>query len=455
MTQLYIEMESAEAFSLRAIGRVVAVCLLGLYLLASLACQQNESGQSSVQPSPSGPSQSSPSASPQEPAVSHDAKQLAHYQLTPDTLPQPNATGDAQNPPALIPQPSDARLYMPAGFAINTFAAGGFERARWMALAPNGDVFVADADSNKILILRDTNQDGVADERFTFAKGLNKPFGMAFGRDFFYVANTNSVVRFHYQPGQTKGDGPEKIIDLPGQGYREHWTRNLIFNREASKLYVTVGSASDVDVEPEPRAAILECNPDGTGLRIFASGMRNPIGLSFRPGTDALWAAVQERDHLGDDLPPDYVTEVKDGGFYGWPYAYAGPTEDPRHRGERPELVRKTIIPEVLIQAHSAVLGLVFYTGKMFPQEYQGDAFVAMHGSWNRARRTGYKIGRIHFSGDKPAGGYDDFVTGWALGEDQRQVWGRPVGLLLLTDGSMLVTDDGANKIWRISYRAP
>jgi glucose/arabinose dehydrogenase len=387
--------------------------------------------------------------------VSHDEKQLEHYQITPDSLPQPNETGDSDNHPAVVPQPSDARLYMPAGFTINTYAAGGFQRARWMALAPNGDVFVADADTNKILILRDTNQDGVADERLTFAEGLNKPFGMAFGHDYFYVANTNSVVRFRYQPGQTKGDSPEKIIDLPGQGYREHWTRNLIFNPKASKLYVTVGSASDVDVEPEPRAAILECDPDGKGLRIFASGMRNPIGLSFRPGTDALWVAVQERDHLGDDLPPDYVTEAKDGGFYGWPYAYAGPIEDPRHKGERPDLVRKTIIPDVLIQAHSAILGLVFYTGKMFPEEYRGDAFVAMHGSWNRSRRTGYKIGRIRFSGGKPVGGYDDFVTGWALGEDRRQVWGRPVGLLLLPDGSMLVTDDGANKIWRISYRAP
>jgi len=447
-------MQEPKTLSLQAGRRVAPACLLGLVLLASLACQQNQRGPSSIQPSPSGPSQSS--ASPPEPAVSHDASQLAHYQITPASLPQPNATGDADNPPVLIPQPSDAQLYMPTGFAVNTFASGGFERARWMTLAPNGDVFVADAGSNKILILRDTNQDGVADARFTFADQLNKPFGMAFWHDHFYVANTNAVVRFHYQPGQTQADGPpEKIIDLPGQGYREHWTRNIIFNPRASKLYITVGSASDAGIEPEPRAAILECNPDGSGVRIFASGLRNPIGLSFRPGTDALWAAVQERDHLGDDLPPDYVTEIKDGGFYGWPYAYAGSVEDPRHVGERPDLVKKSIVPDVLIKAHSAILGLVFYTGKMFPEEYSGDAFVAMHGSWNRTRRIGYKIARIHFRGGKPEGGYDDFITGWALAEDRRQVWGRPVGLLLLSDGSMLITDDGANKIWRISYRAP
>jgi len=388
--------------------------------------------------------------------VSHDPAQLAHYQVTPASLPQPHISADVDNPPALVPQPADAQLYMPAGFAINTFASGGFERARWMALAPNGDVFVADAGSDKILLLRDSNQDGVADTRFTFAERLNKPFGMAFWHDYFYVANTNAVVRFHYQPGQTRADGPpEKIIDLPGQGYNQHWTRNIIFNPNASKLYITVGSASDADVDPTPRASILECNPDGSGMRIYASGLRNPVGLSFRPGTDTLWAAVQERDNLGDDLPPDYVTEIRAGGFYGWPYAYAGPVEDPRHAGKRPDLVKQTIVPDVLIQAHSAILGLVFYTGRMFPEEYRGDAFVAMHGSWNRTRRTGYKIARLSFRGGKPAGGYDDFVTGWALGEARREVWGRPVGLLLLPDGSLLVTDDGANKIWRISYRAP
>jgi glucose/arabinose dehydrogenase len=218
-------------------------------------------------------------------------------------------------------------------------------------------------------------------------------------------------------------------------------------------MYVTVGSETNVDVEENPmRATITEFNPDGTGKRTYVSGTRNPIGLAWLPGTRTMWAAVQERDRLGDDLVPDYVTEIKEGGFYGWPYGYLG-MEDPRHKGERPDLVQKIIMPDVLIQAHSAILGLVFYQGKMFPGEYQGDAFVALHGSWNRTRRTGYKIIRIRFKNGKPVGGYDDFLTGWMLDENSKDVWGRPVGLLVLPDGSMLITDDGANKIWRMTYK--
>ena len=220
-------------------------------------------------------------------------------------------------------------------------------------------------------------------------------------------------------------------------------------------MYVTVGSESNVSVEAEPmRAAIVEFNPDGTGKRIFASGTRNPIGLAWQPGTRTLWAAVQERDRLGDDLVPDYVTAIKDGGFYGWPYAYMGGTEDPRRKGERPDLVQKTLTGNVLIESHSAVLGLAFNEGRMFPSEYRGDAFVALHGSWNRNKRTGYKIIRIRFKNGKPVGGYDDFLVGWMMGPDIKEVWGRPVGLLFLRDGSMLITDDGANKVWRVTYRA-
>jgi glucose/arabinose dehydrogenase len=383
-----------------------------------------------------------------------DSAPLAHYEIKPSDLPPPNATPSVNNGPRVIPRPANAKLNLPAGFEIETFAEGDFKRIRWMALAPNGDVFVADADAGSAIILRDTNKDGKVDERFTFATGLNKPFGMAFWRDYFYVANTNSVVRFKYKPGQTKAEGePEKITDLPGRGYREHWTRNIAFNPQGTKLYVTIGSATNVDVEPEPRASILEMNPDGSGRRTYAAGTRNPIGLAFHPKTGALWAAVQERDLLGDDLVPDFVTEVKDGGFYGWPYAYIGPNEDPRRKGEQPDLVKKTIVPDVLLQAHSAVLGLVFYDGQMFPGEYNGDAFAALHGSWNRSKRTGYKIVRIRFKDGRPVGGYDDFVTGWMLGEDSKDVWGRPVGLLVLKDGSMLITDDGANKIWRVTYK--
>ncbi len=405
-------------------------CSVTLLLTASLACSQTERAAS---PAP-----------------------LAHHQVTPTALPPPYSTPSVENRPEIIPHPAGAQLHLPPGFEIGTFAAGGFKRPRWMALAPNGDVFLADAGAGTIIVLRDTRGDGTADARFTFASGLNLPFGMAFWGDYLYVANTNSVVRFRYKPGQTRAEGaPEEICTLPGQGYRQHWTRNIVFGPGGAKMYVTVGSETNVDVEKDPmRAAISEYNPDGTGRRLFATGMRNPVGLAFNPGTGALWATVNERDNLGDDLPPDYVTEVKEGGFYGWPFAYAGPHEDPRHKDERPDLVKKTITPDVLVQPHSAVLGLVFYRGQMFPPEYQGNAFVAMHGSWNRSKRTGYKIVRIRFKDGRPVGGYDDFVTGWMLAEDSKEVWGRPVGLLVLGDGSMLITDDGANQIWRITYHS-
>ena len=418
----------------------LCACAFMLQLSLVTACAQKQSGDRAQAPA----------------KAERQASALKHYDIRPADLPPPNDTPDAQNPPKVIPQPEGARLNLPPGFKVNTFAEGGFKRPRWMALAPNGDVFVADPGVNSIFILRDANGDGVAETRFTFASNLNLPFGMAFWRDYFYVANTNAIVRFRYKPGQTKAEGEaEKVADLPGKGYREHWTRNIIFSPDGKKLYATVGSESNVSVEPEPRAAILEFNPDGSARRILATGTRNPIGLAFRPGTRTLWAAVQERDRLGDDLVPDYVTAITDGGFYGWPYAYADQREDPRRKGERPDLVRKTLVPDVLIQAHSAVLGLVFYDGKAFPAEYRGDAFVALHGSWNRAKRTGYKIIRIRFKNGRPLGGYDDFLTGWMLDEDRPEVWGRPVGLLVLKDGSMLITDDGANKVWRVSYNKP
>lgn len=377
--------------------------------------------------------------------------QLLRYEIKPESLPKPVVTPGPVNPPRVVPRPEGAQLYLPPGFKIDVFA-GGLDRPRWMALSPSGDVFVAESLAGRITVLRDKDGDGAADERFVFASGLSRPFGMAFWRDYLYVGNTDAVIRFKYRPGQVSAEGaPEKIADLPGGG--NHWTRNIVFSPDGSKMYVSVGSATNVSVESdERRAAILEFNPDGSGYRVFASGLRNAIGMAFYPGTRTLWAAVQERDLLGDDLVPDYVTSVKEGGFYGWPYSYIGPNEDPRRRGERPDLVSKAIVPDVLIQAHSAVLGLVFYDGKMFPEEYRGDAFVALHGSWNRSKRTGYKIIRIRFKGGRPVGGYEDFVVGWMLDENSRDVWGRPVGLLVLRDGSMLVADDGGNKIWRISY---
>ena len=391
------------------------------------------------------------------PAASQGPTALKHYDIVPANLPAPDLALQAVNPPKVITRPEGVELTLPAGFQIGTYAEGNLDRPRWMALAPNGDVFVAESQANRITILRDSDNDGKPEQRFAFATGLMQPFGMAFWRDYLYVGNTNAVVRFKYKPGQTAAEGqPEKVADLPGKGYREHWTRNILFTPDGSKMFVTVGSESNVDAEAEPmRAAITQFNPDGTGKRIYATGTRNPIGLAFNPTTGALWAAVQERDRIGDDLVPDYLTSIKDGGFYGWPFSYTGQNEEPRRKGEHPELVAKAIVPDVLIQAHSAVLGLAFYQGSMFPSEYRGDAFVALHGSWNRTKRTGYKVIRVRFKNGKPVGGYDDFVIGWMLGETSNEVWGRPVGLLVLKDGSMLITDDGANKIWRVTYKAP
>ena len=390
--------------------------------------------------------------------IAKGTHELRHYDIKLGDLPKAEVARGPQNFPTVIrEQPANASLTLPRGFSISAFAEAELQQPRWLALAPNGDVFVSESQRGRITILRDTNKDGKADERFVFASELPRPFGLAFWNGYLYVGTTPAVVRYKYKAGQTKAEGePEKIASLPATaGYREHWTRNLVFSPDNRKLYVSVGSASNVDVEPDPmRASISEYNPDGSGHRIYAAGTRNPIGLAFNPTTRALWAAVQERDLLGDDLVPDYVTSIKPGAFYGWPYAYLGPNEEPRRKGERPDLVQKTITPDVLIQAHSAVLGLLFYQGRMFPQDYRGDAFVALHGSWNRGKRTGYKIIRVKFRNGKPVGGYDDFVVGWMLGEDDKNVWGRPVGLLVLNDGSMLISDDGANKIWRVTYSA-
>jgi glucose/arabinose dehydrogenase len=390
-----------------------------------------------------------------EESTSNAGSPLRRYKITTASLPPPNPGMDADNPPRVIPRPPDAELHLPPGFEVSTFAEGDFKFVRWMALAPNGDVFVSDAELKKIIILRDTNNDGKADTRFVFASNLDLPFGLAFWKNYLYVGATNAVLRFSYKAGQVEAQGsPEKIADLPGRGYRQHWTRNVIFDPSGKKLYVTVGSESNVSVEKEPqRATISEYNPDGSGHRIFASGLRNPVGLAFHPTTKRLWATVQERDRLGDDLPPDYLTEVQEDGFYGWPYSYIGKNEDPRRKGERTDLVNKAIVPEVLIQAHSAVLGLVFYNGGMFPREYRGDAFIALHGSWNRTKRTGYKIIRVPLKNNRLVGDYEDFLAGWMLDENRREVWGRPAGLLVLKDGSMLVSDDGANKVWRVTYR--
>lgn len=375
--------------------------------------------------------------------------------VDPKALPSPFHTESARRPSRQVPQPANAKLYVPKGFRVNVFAEGDLVYPRWMALAPNGDIFVSDSRANRIVVFRDTNKDGRADQRWIWSDKLDQPFGMAFHKDWFYVANTDAVVRFKYRSEQTEADAePERVVELTRGGYNQHWTRNIIFSRDGKKMYLSIGSESNVSVESDPRrAAISVYDPDGKNHKIFASGLRNPIGLAWNPVTGELWTAVNERDAIGDDLVPDFATSVKEGGFYGWPYAYIGPNEEPRRKGEAPELVKKTIVPDVLFRSHTAALGIVFYEGNMFPKEYRNDAFVALHGSWNRSKLSGYKVVRIPFKDGKPVmNAYEEFVSGWLPDENSNEVWGRPVGLLVLPDGSLLITDDGAKKIWRVSY---
>ena len=285
--------------------------------------------------------------------------------------------------------------------------------------------------------------------------GGRQPLGLAFQPGYLYVGYTDCIVRYKYQPGDTQGSQPERLVDLPGGG--NHFARNVTFSRDGKKMYVTVGSGSNnSEGEDVRRAAISEYNADGTGFRIFASGLRNPTALAWQPGTNTLWTSVNERDNLGDDLVPDYFTSVKEGGFYGWPFSYIGQNYDPLHVGKLPNLVKTAIIPDVLLGAHSAALGATFYTGTQFPQRYRNGAFVAMHGSWNRSKANGYKVGFVPFQNGKP-GPVEDFLTGFLVndGSDgQITSWGRPVGVTVARDGSLLVSDDGGNRIWKINYSA-
>jgi glucose/arabinose dehydrogenase len=363
-------------------------------------------------------------------------------------LPPPFATASVDNGPHVIDQPGGAQLKLPAGFQIETYAEG-FEQPRFMLLGPSGELLVSDSTKNGSVYVVDRNK-----QRKKLLDGLDRPYGLAFWKDYLYVGEVTSIKRYKYDSkAQTAGKG-EEVISLAGLD-GGHWTRSLLFDRKGEKLYVGTGSRSNVSAGEDPRrAAINRYNPDGSGHEIFASGTRNPIGLHWYPGTDTLWVAVQERDLLGDDLVPDYFTHVQQGGFYGWPFAYVGPHEDPRRKGEKPDLVAKTIVPDILLGAHVAVLDFLFYTGKQFPAEYQGGAFLAFHGSWNRSKRVGYSVAFIPFKNGKPAADAPrDFLTGWMLSPDKREVWGRPVALLQLQDGSMLVSDDGGKKIWRISYK--
>jgi len=424
--------------------------------------------------------------------------------------PQPRATelaipsGATANRPERVPQPPGTLPTAPPGFVVTSYA--DVRGPRMMAYAPNGDLFVSSPSTNSIVVLRDANHDGVFEVQDTFADGitapaperpaapatgrpapvlgvlegpqslipnpaactpapdyrssgrggLRLPFGLAFQGDYLYVSNTDSIVRFSYRSGDLKRrDLPERLLDLPTGG---HSTRNIVFNRAGTKMYIAVGSASNSDAgEDCRRAAILEANPDGTGARVYASGIRNPVGLALQPGTDIIWTATNERDNLGDNLVPDYVTSVKDGGFYGWPYSYIGRNYDPKYVGAFPELVNRATVPDVLLPAHSAPLGLTFYTGSQFPARYRNGGFVALHGSWNRTVASGYRVMFFPMVNGRP-GPPEDFLTGFlaSTGENGTTVqqWGRPVGLAVASDGALLVSDDSGHKIWRVSAAA-
>ena len=394
-------------------------------------------------------------------------------------LPPPFLTKSVRNYCKVIGWPAGKTPIAPPGFKVSEYA-GGLDNPRNILVANNGDVFVSEANTeikglkkigasiigatksedlnksaNNVILLRDTNGDGIPDVRTVFLSGLNQPFGMLILGGYFYVANTDGVWRYPYKTGETHLTAPGKrILILPAGGYNNHWTRNLRTNADSSKIYVSVGSGTN-DAEQGPanevrRADILEINPDGTGERIYASGLRNPAGIDLQPQTHVLYAAVNERDTFGDNLVPDYFTSVQQGGFYGWPYAYFGQHPDPKHPGERPDMVKKSITPDFSLGSHTASLGLAFYTGTKFPQRYWNGAFIGQHGSWNSSKLVGYKVTFIPFVNGKPQGHMEDFLTGFIADPVKEEVYGRPVGIAIAKDGSILVADDSGNKIWQV-----
>jgi glucose/arabinose dehydrogenase len=374
-------------------------------------------------------------------------------------LPPPNATRAVANPASVIPWPKDKTPTAPAGFEVSLFA-DDLDNPRMIYVLPNGDVLVMESlpqqSTSRIVLLRDSAKSGTPTVRQSFLRRLNMAFGMALIGNRFYVGNTDGIVVFPYRSGDTQiKRRPEKILDLPGGG---HYTRNLLADPAGKKIYVAVGSSGNIDEqrvdEKDPRrAAILQINPDGSGMRVFASGLRNPVGMDWEPKTHTLWTVVNERDMLGDELVPDYLTEARDGAFYGWPYSYFGQNEDPRKKGQRPDLVAKAIKPDFALGSHVAALGLAFYQGKSFPERYHGGAFIGMHGSWNRSDLVGYKVAFVPFQNGKPSGVIEDFLTGFIANPKISQVYGRPVGVAIWTDGSLLVADDAAGKVWRVSAK--
>ena len=387
-----------------------------------------------------------------------DEKPGVTRKITVADLPQPYATPSAGNGPRVVPRPANAWPQSLPGFKVDLYAEK-LRNPREIRTAPNGDIFVAETGAGDIKVFRGMTAEGKPQQTSTFLSGLDGPFGIAFyppgpNPQWVYIGNETSLVRVPYQNGDLQARGkPQKLFDLPAGG---HSTRTVRFTNDGKLMFVSVGSNSNVDdpdttPEEKNRADILAANPDGSGLHVYASGIRNAVGLAINPKTGELWCSVNERDALGDNLVPDYITHVQSGGFYGWPWFYMGNHQDPRHKGKHPELANKVIVPDVLLQPHNASLGITFYDGKQFPAEYAGDLFAAEHGSWNKAVRVGYEVIRVplHQTGHA-SGEYEDFVTGFVTSDGN--VWGRPVGVTVAPDGSLLVTDDGSNSIWRVSH---
>ena len=467
----------------RPIRSTLLAALLAGAALPALA--QTPMQPTPMQPAPMQPAPKQPT--PEQPAAAAgswqaDAPGVVH-RVNPGDLPAPFATPSAQGNAAIVPKPADATLKVPAGFKVEPFAAD-LKAPRVIRIAPNGDAFVSESFAGRIRVLRAQPGSGKAEVTSVFAEGLALPFGIAFyppgpNPQWVYVGESTRIVRFPYHAGDLKAGGPPEVVvpklaDAPGG----HWTRDIAFSPDGRRMFVSVGSTSNVAEEmpaktvkaaqaydrahgpgaawgPEAdRADVLVFTPEGKDRRIFAAGIRNCSGLGVEPRTGDLWCAVNERDGLGDNLVPDYVTRVREGQFYGWPWWYIGDHEDPRQAGRRPDLRGKVSVPDVLIQSHSAPLGISFYPEApegpaAFPQDYRGDAFVALHGSWNRSLRTGYKVVRVHLNHGVPTGAYQDFLTGFVV--DAASVWGRPVDTAVAKDGALLVTDDAGGVVWRIS----
>ena len=387
--------------------------------------------------------------------------------LTIADLPTPYASPSVDNGPRQVPRPKDAWPKALPGFRVQLYAQG-LDNPRELRTAPNGDVFLAESETGRIRVFRGVTAEGKPKQMQVFATGLRQPFGIAFyplGSEpkWVYVANTDSVVRFAYRNGDMQAASPPETIvpDLPGGGRLRgggHWTRDLAFSLDGKTMFVSVGSHSNID-DPDThpaekdRADVLRFTPEGKDRAVYVSGVRNSVGIAVNPVTGELWGSVNERDGLGDNLVPDYITHFTPGGFYGWPWFYMGGQQDPRLPGTHPELKSKVLTPDVLLNPHFASLEITFYGGDQFPAEYRGDAFAAEHGSWNRKQRTGYEVICVPIKQGKATGEYEDFLTGFTTPEGD--VWGRPVGVAVAQDGALLVSDDASRSIWRVSYTGP